>query len=135
MDDIRTALAILAVIVGTAFSLVGLIGFIRLPDVYTRLHATGKVSVFGVVFLLVAATLITPVGAGRAAVLILLLVVGGPTASHALASAAWRTGILPKQTIRDDLTERHGLETLRPMDDVRDEGAVPPAGEGKTRRG
>ena len=109
MDDIRTALAIVAVVVGTAFSLVGLIGFIRLPDVYTRLHATGKVSVFGVVFLLVAATLITPVGAGRAAVLILLLVIGAPTASHALASAAWRARIKPARTIRNDLERDHEM--------------------------
>jgi multicomponent Na+:H+ antiporter subunit G len=107
LDDVKTALAILAVVVGTAFSLIGMIGFIRLPDVYTRLHATGKVSVFGVVLLLVAAALITPVGAGRAAVLILLLILGAPTASHALASAAWRTGIKPKQTIRDDLERDH----------------------------
>jgi multicomponent Na+:H+ antiporter subunit G len=108
MDEIRIVLAIIAVLVGTAFSLVGMVGYIRLPDVFTRLHATGKVSVFGVVLLLVAATLITPLGAGRAAVLILLLVIGAPTASHALASAALRAGIKPRQTIRDDLSERYG---------------------------
>lgn len=107
MEDVKTALAILAVLVGTAFSLIGMIGFVRLPDVYTRLHATGKVSVFGVVLLLVAAALMTPVGAGRAAVLILLLILGAPTASHALASAAWRMGIKPKQTIRNDLERDH----------------------------
>jgi multicomponent Na+:H+ antiporter subunit G len=33
---------------------------LRLPDVYTRLHATGKVSVFGVVMLLLAAVFWTP---------------------------------------------------------------------------
>jgi multicomponent Na+:H+ antiporter subunit G len=96
-------LATLAVLAGTAFSLIGVIGFIRLPDVYTRLHATGKVSVFGVVLLLVAATLLTPLGAGKAAVLILLLILGAPTASHALASTAWRTGIKPRRLIRNDL--------------------------------
>lgn len=110
MDDVRTALAIAAVLVGTSFSLIGVIGFIRLPDVYTRLHATGKVSVFGVVLLLVAAALIAPVGAGRAAVLILLLIIGGPTASHALIAAAWRAGIKPGQTIRDDLERDHPRE-------------------------
>ncbi len=105
MEEIWLVLAILAVLVGTAFSLVGVIGFIRLPDVYTRLHATGKVSVFGVVLLLVAATLLTPLGAGKAAVLILLLILGAPTASHALAAAAWRVGIRPRGLIRDDLGE------------------------------
>ena len=105
MEAVWLVLAILAVLVGTAFSLIGVIGFIRLPDVYTRLHATGKVSVFGVVLLLVAATLSTPLGAGKAAVLIVLLLLGAPTASHALASAAWRVGIRPRRLIRDDLGE------------------------------
>lgn len=103
MQDIRLVVAILAVITGTAFSLIGLLGFVRLPDVYTRLHATGKVSVFGVVLLLVAATLLTPLGTGKAVILILLLIIGGPTASHALASAAWRVGIKPSALIQDDL--------------------------------
>ncbi len=44
-------IALIAVIAGTFFSLVGVLGLVRLPDVYTRLHATGKVGVFGVVFL------------------------------------------------------------------------------------
>lgn len=115
MEEIWLVLAILAVVAGTAFSLVGVIGFVRLPDVYTRLHATGKVSVFGVVLLLVAATLLTPLGAGKAAVLILLLILGAPTASHALASAAWRAGIKPRGLIRDDLGEpTEGLRLLRP---------------------
>ena len=55
METIFQLMAILAVVVGTLFSVVGVVGFIRLPDVYTRLHATGKVGVFGVVLLLVAA--------------------------------------------------------------------------------
>jgi hypothetical protein len=41
METIFQLIAILAVVVGTLFSVVGVVGFIRLPDVYTRLHATG----------------------------------------------------------------------------------------------
>jgi multicomponent Na+:H+ antiporter subunit G len=124
MEELILVLAILAVLVGTAFSLVGVIGFIRLPDVYTRLHATGKVSVFGIVLLLVAATLLTPLGAGKAAVLILLLILGAPTASHALAAAAWRVGIRPRRLIRDDLGEpTDGLGSLRAPVTPRDRDA------------
>ena len=103
--------AILAVIAGTAFSLLGVLGFIRMPDVYTRLHATGKVSVFGVVLLLLATVALTPLGFGKGLVLIVLLVIGGPVTSHAIGSAAHRIGIPMKLAIRDDLTLKELLAT------------------------
>lgn len=103
METILQLLALTAVIAGTFFSVVGMLGFVRLPDVYTRLHATGKVGVFGVVLLLVAAAAWTPLGWGRAILLIILLMVAGPVTSHALASAAFRIGLHMKQPVRDDL--------------------------------
>lgn len=93
METILQLIALVAVIIGTAFSLVGVIGLIRLPDVYTRLHATGKVGVFGVVLLLIAAAAWTPLGWGRALLLIALLMLTGPVAAHAISSAAYRIGI------------------------------------------
>lgn len=103
METILQLIAIIAVSVGTFFSIVGVLGMVRLPDVYTRLHATGKVGVFGVVLLLVAAVIWTPLGWGRALLLILLLMVTGPVVSHALASAAYRLGIPMKRPLRNDL--------------------------------
>lgn len=99
-------IAVAAVLVGTAFSLIGVLGMLRMPDVYTRLHATGKVSVFGVVLLLVAAIAITPLGFGKGLVLIALLVITGPAASHALSSAAYRIGLPLRGALRDDLAAR-----------------------------
>jgi multicomponent Na+:H+ antiporter subunit G len=78
---------------------------IRLPDVYTRLHATGKVGLFGVVLLLIGDVIFTPLGLSKGLVLIVLLMIGGPATSHALASAAYRSGIPMKQAIRDDLRD------------------------------
>jgi multicomponent Na+:H+ antiporter subunit G len=101
-------IALLAVIVGTLFSMIGILGYIRLPDVYTRLHATGKVGVFGVVLLLVAALNLSLLGLGKAIVLIVMLLITGPAASRAIASAAYRTGIPMRHAIRDDLSERIG---------------------------
>jgi len=97
------AFAILALVTGAAFSTLGVLGFFRLPDVYTRLHATGKVSIFGVVLLVVAAAVLTPLGFGKGLVLIFMLVLGGPVASHAIASAAHSIGIPLARSPRDDL--------------------------------
>lgn len=103
METFQAVSAIVAVLAGTFFSLVGILGFLRFPDVYTRLHAAGKVGVFGVVLLLIATTVWTPLGWGRALLLILLLMISAPVTSHAIASAAYRIGIPMKQAVRDDL--------------------------------
>lgn len=105
METFTQLVALIAVIIGTLFSIVGIIGLVRLPDVYTRLHATGKVGVFGVVFLLVAATAWTPLGWGRAVLLIVLLMVAGPVITHVLASAAFRINLRMKQPERNDLED------------------------------
>lgn len=93
MESLIQLIAIIAIILSTAFSVIGVIGNYRLPDVYTRLHALGKVSTFGVVLLLIAVILLMPKIWPMAVALIGLLLVFGPVVSHALGSAAWRTGV------------------------------------------
>lgn len=105
METIGYILAILAVLVGSAFSIIGIIGMVRLPDALARLHATGKVSTFGVILLLVAAAIVMPGVWGKALVMIALLVIAGPVVSHALGSAAYRLGVPMKRTVRNDLAD------------------------------
>lgn len=111
IEEIRALIAILAILTGTLFSLVGLLGMVRLPDVYARLHATGKVGVYGAVLLLVAAAVWTPLGWGRAIFLMVLLMISGPVAAHTIASTAYRIGIPMKNPVRDDLSaaEEHSV--------------------------
>ena len=103
LPPISEAIAIVAVIIGTFFSVVGVIGYLRLPDALSRLHATGKVGVFGAVFLLIAAAVATPLGWGESLILIFFLMVTGPVTAHAIGSAAYRIGLRPKNAVRDDL--------------------------------
>lgn len=93
MEFIQDLIAILAVIIGTLFSVLGLVGLLRLPDAYSRLHATGKVGIFGVLLILTAAGTQIPVGIGKVLILIISLMVSGPVAAHAISSAAFRIGI------------------------------------------
>ncbi len=101
--DLRFLIATLAVLIGTAFSMIGILGLVRLPDVYARMHAVGKVSTFGVVLLTVASVLAVPFAWSKAVILIALLVFTGPLTSHAIASGAYRLGIPMRRAIRDDL--------------------------------
>ncbi len=106
MGAVVEALAILAIFAGTLFSIVGTLGLIRLPDVYTRLHATGKVGVFGVALLAIAAVLLTDLSWGRGLIMALVMLVVGPATSHAIGSAAYRFGIpLHEMSVRDDLAQ------------------------------
>ncbi|MCB8926241.1 MAG: monovalent cation/H(+) antiporter subunit G [Ardenticatenaceae bacterium] len=108
MQTFLQILVITAVLIGTAFSIIGVLGYFRLPDVYTKLHASGKVGVFGVVLLLVA-TIIASLdnfSAGRGLILILLLLITGPVTSHAISSAAYRLGIRMEKSVRDDLAQK-----------------------------
>jgi multicomponent Na+:H+ antiporter subunit G len=102
METILHVLAFIFIVLGTLLSVIGVIGFIRMPDVYTRLHATGKVSVFGLVFLLLAADILTPLATWKALLLIFFVLAASPTVSHAISSAAYRAGI-PIVGRRDDL--------------------------------
>lgn len=100
---IAQLVALFSLVIGTLFSIVGIIGFLRLPDVYTRLHASGKVSVFGVVFLLIAAIILTPLGVWKGLLLIFFVLLAAPSVSHSIASAAYKTGIPLCETGCDDL--------------------------------
>ena len=110
-EEIRAFIAILAILIGTLFSLVGVLGMVRLPDVYSRLHATGKVGIYGAVLLLVAAAVWTPLGWGRAILLMVLLMITGPVTAHAISSAAYRIGMPMKNPIRDDLSAAEERQT------------------------
>jgi multicomponent Na+:H+ antiporter subunit G len=94
------------VVIGTFFALVGIIGIVRFPDVYTRIHASGKVSSLGIVNLLFGFALLMPEAALRALLLGLFLVVSAPVASHAIALAAHRQGEPRRNAVRDDLAAR-----------------------------
>jgi multicomponent Na+:H+ antiporter subunit G len=105
MELVLQIIIVIALIIGTLFSFLGVAGFIRFPDVYTRLHATGKVGVYGVVFLLIAAILWTPLSFGKGLVIMLAILLSGPVAAHALASAAYRIGIPMLGHSRDELQD------------------------------
>lgn len=103
MEIFVEIIATIVILTGTFFSAVGVLGYIRLPDIYTRLHATGKVGTLGVAFLAIAVALLLANSLGRAVVLVVLLLIAGPVTSHAIASAAYRTGVPLRRATRNDL--------------------------------
>lgn len=92
-----SALAASLMLVGLFFVLAGVIGLIRLPDFYARLHATSKCDTLGLACVVGGIALHTGVTLMTAKVLLIVvfLAVMNATAAHALGRAAYRSGLQP----------------------------------------
>lgn len=78
-------------LLGLAILTIGVYGVVRLPDVYTQLHAASKAGFLGVAALLAAAAVEGDGAiAARAVLIVALLAVTTPVAAHAVARAAHR---------------------------------------------
>lgn len=100
-------IVILLLAAGIFFMFTGVIGLLRLPDFYTRLHATGKCDTLGEVLIIAGLLLyhlfvyspgaelsvkLVPV---KLIFLIMFIFLANPTATHAIMKAAYKTGVKP----------------------------------------
>jgi len=94
---IGNILGMTAVIGGAFFLLVGSMGLIRLPDFYSRNHATGKSDTLGMMLVIIGMMLIEGATLNSAKLLFALIFVflTNPSGTHALANAALRSGLSP----------------------------------------
>lgn len=86
-----TILAGLLMVGGTAFMLVAAIGLLRLPDLYTRMHAVTKAGTLGVgLLLLSAAVAFGDVSvATRSLVALLFVLLTAPVSAHMIGRAGY----------------------------------------------
>jgi multicomponent Na+:H+ antiporter subunit G len=82
-----------AMLVGTFFMVVTGIGLMRFPDVYTRMHASGKAGTVGVTMLILAATIhfapTDPFLSVRGVLAIVFQLFTTPGATYLLAHASY----------------------------------------------
>ncbi len=99
-----TFLAMPLLLLGLLFILLGVVGILRLPDFYTRLHAMGKCDTLGVALVLIALALYTGLTLSSAKLLLIAVFIGiaNPTATHALGRAAIKAGLTPWTREEDD---------------------------------
>jgi multicomponent Na+:H+ antiporter subunit G len=93
---VREIVVIVAAVIGLAFSLSGAVGILRMPDVYSRIQCSSKTITMGALPVLVALVIgegpVSSYGS-RALLVAVLLLVLNPVASHALARAAYKSGV------------------------------------------
>jgi multicomponent Na+:H+ antiporter subunit G len=110
---------------GAFFFVVGGVGLVRMPDVYTRMHAVSVSDTLGAGLILGGLIM----QAGLTLVTVKLFILGslffltGPVATHALAQAALHAGIRPKLSDDGDLADVMPLAVASATD--RDDGRVP----------
>jgi multicomponent Na+:H+ antiporter subunit G len=91
--DIAIYVGCVLLLLGTTFCLIAAIGVVRLPDLYTRMHAASKAgAVGGGLILLAVALMCFDVGVAlRAIIGIVFLLLTTPVGAHLLARASYRT--------------------------------------------
>ncbi|MGE5558657.1 MAG: monovalent cation/H(+) antiporter subunit G [Bacillota bacterium] len=106
-------IAYLFIFCGLAFDFFGVLGLVRLPDVYNRLQASTKCVTFGSAGILFGVFIyfgFCPIGY-KALLCIGFILLTSPVAAHAIARAAHRNGIPPaKGTVIDQYAEDKELK-------------------------
>ena len=111
LDLLRDVIAAVLILGGSFFVILGAAGILRMPDVFTRLHAVSLSDTIGSSLVLLGLAVESGFNlvTARLVILVLFLIFAGPMATHALARAALHAKLKPLGV---------------------DESASPPASEG-----
>jgi multicomponent Na+:H+ antiporter subunit G len=93
---VKDVLVVVLALTGLFFSLSGAVGLVRMPDLYCRIQCSTKNVTMGALPLLLAVVVdkgVVSAYASRALLVAFLLFVINPLSAHALARAAYRTGV------------------------------------------
>jgi multicomponent Na+:H+ antiporter subunit G len=117
MTTIIDTIIMICLAIGLIFNALGVIGILRFPDVYTRLHAETKTTTFGTIFIGLAVVIygvsaLLETGEGQYITLSLHTIIAvvalaftNATGAHAIARAAYRCGYKPKAAVVDRMAE------------------------------
>ncbi len=91
-------IGLILMFIGGIFAIIGSLGLVRFPDVYTRSHAQTVVNVGGVIFILVGVMIenFYSLILVKALFLIIFIYVTSPVGTHAITKAAYLSGVKPK---------------------------------------
>jgi multicomponent Na+:H+ antiporter subunit G len=103
MAFLADLLSWICLIAGSALALIGGLGLLRLPDVFSRMHGAGIIDTLGLGLILVGLmfqagfTLITV----KLILIFVFVLYTSPTTTHALAQACLNGGVRPQAARKD----------------------------------
>ncbi|WP_321390170.1 monovalent cation/H(+) antiporter subunit G [Emcibacter sp.] len=101
MELVADILSWILLLSGSFFVFAGGIGFLRMPDLYSRMHASSLTESLGAILILIGLmvqggfTLVTV----KLIIMLFFLLFTSPTAAYALANAALLAGVKPKASL------------------------------------
>ncbi|WP_297111771.1 monovalent cation/H(+) antiporter subunit G [uncultured Devosia sp.] len=108
LEGLELYLGGILLLIGAAFTLLAAVGVVRLPDLYTRMHAASKAGAVGGGLILLAVAVLSQDAAVsiRAIIGVLFVLLTTPVSAHLLAKASYLTGYRPcKETVIDDIAK------------------------------
>ncbi len=98
MSLILDIASILCFVIGTVALITGSLGLLRLPDVYSRIHAAGIIDTAGVGFIVLGMMLQAGLSltSAKLALIVFFLFFTSPISGHAIAMMANKFGVEPK---------------------------------------
>lgn len=118
MNLIADILIVFFVVAGVIFTIVTVVGILRLPDAYTRAHAASKSATLGVLSILLGVFLHFWWHENHFSVQLLLgiifLFITSPIGGHLMSRAAYVAGVKPSElTVGDELKDVLGSEQYK----------------------
>ncbi|MCU7935897.1 MAG: monovalent cation/H(+) antiporter subunit G [Candidatus Thiodiazotropha sp. (ex Dulcina madagascariensis)] len=95
-------LADVILLIGAAFTLLGALGLVRMPDVYNRIQAGTKAVTLGALSLLLGIGLLYPQWWSKLLVIALMILVTNPLGSSTIARALLMAGVQPWKKIESN---------------------------------
>lgn len=94
METAQYILASVLFILGCFFFLVGVLGLLRMPDVFSRIHTTTKGDTLGIGLILLGLMVLYGLSFTTLRILVLLALIWltTPTAAHLIAKAEYKKG-------------------------------------------
>ena len=104
MEFILDLISWLLLVTGSFFCLTGVIGLLRFPDFFSRIHAASLTDTLGAGLILTGLMLQAGWGLVLPKLIMILLFsfLAGTTASHAMARAALQSGLKPEVSDKKD---------------------------------
>lgn len=108
MESFTTYLVAICIMIGAFFSLTAAIGILRLPDIYSRMHAASKAGTLGSGLMLIALAIFATDSATtmRALAGVVFFILTAPISAHLLAKAAYSVGYkMTKISVIDEMNK------------------------------
>jgi multicomponent Na+:H+ antiporter subunit G len=105
------------ILAGSVISVIGALGLLRFPDIYTRSHAQTVVNVGGTCLILIGVSLgnFLSLYSVKSLLLIIFIFLTSPVGTHAIARAAYKSGVKPRKLEEDQLGYKiAGIEKPQP---------------------